>query len=112
MFVDFQAAFPDAELRLENDGGRYSEDNATLRHALQMASADLLVTTCGTYGALLTVLHWRGVTLQHTCTAQLFPDGASPVAPNRLTMDGTSGGFDEHEFLRMWEESAADGTDG
>ena len=103
-FAKFVEAFPDAELRLESVGDRYGRDNATLAHARRMASADVLVTTCGTFGALLTVIHWRGVTLQHPCTAQLFPEGASPVAPYRLAMNA-SGAFDEDEFLRAWEAS-------
>ena len=38
-----------------------------------VAAADVLVTSCGNLGSLLAVLHWRGVTLQHPCTAQHFP---------------------------------------
>ena len=104
-FVEFKEAFPAAELVLEDtSGSTYAPDNSTLRDIRFMAAADLLVVTCGTFSTLLTVLHFRGVTLQHPCTAQTLPRD-SPSAVNFLDFAVEDGGFDEDAFLRMWDRS-------
>ena len=63
-----------------------------------MAAADVLVPGCGTFGALLAALHWRGVTLMPPCTARLFPEGGGHAAPNSVRAD-KSGRFNETAVL-------------
>ena len=112
-FLEFKGAFPAAELVLspvDIGGGTgtwasmYAPDKSTLRDLRFMAAADLLVVTCGTFSTLLTVLHFRGVTLQHPCTAQTLPRD-SPAAVNFLDFAVEDGSFDEDAFVRMWDRT-------
>jgi hypothetical protein len=104
-FVQFAAAHPNASLRLESAGSRYAPNPSLLADLRAMAAADVLVTSCGSLGALLAVAHHRGVTLLHPCTAQLLPPGA-PAAERALPFseDGT---FDAAAFARLWSTRPA-----
>ena len=109
-FVEFRAAFPAATLRLESSGERYDANTALLHHAREMAAADVLVTSCGNLGSLLAVLHWRGVTLQHPCTAQHFPT-TTKAARRFLAFDKDDGSFDDAAFLRLAAAARRDEPD-
>jgi len=99
-FRQFAAAFPNASLRLESAGSRYAPNPTLLADLRAMAAADVLVTSCGSLGALLAVAHHRGVTLLHPCTAQLLPP-AAPAAERALPY-AEDGSFDGAAFARLW----------
>ena len=105
-FKELAAKFPQAQIVLESEGGRYTPNPQLLRQLRLMAAADVLITSCGSMGAMLAVLHWRGVTLQHPCTAQLF--GNRSEAAQRTLPFAEDGSFDSAGFLRLWEAARAD----
>ena len=105
-FMELAARFPQAQIVLESEGGRYTPNPQLLRQLRLMAAADVLITSCGSMGAMLAVLHWRGVTLQHPCTAQLF--GNHSEAAQRTMPFSEDGSFDSARFLRLWEAARAD----
>lgn len=97
-FRAFRKAFPSIDLQLSNAGS--SQSDATLTADIfQMTSADIMVSSCGTFTNLLSVLNDCGVVMAPACSF-----GELQRAPCKLPIHFERNKFDRSAFSKLWLE--------